>query len=99
MGGGMVIVEQRITIVHLSKPSHQTINDELQWLGSSLGLFNQRDKDKSCFRIFIELLKDAKQLENNIRGLSSEEMASRLALTRATVIHHLNRLQECGIVV
>ncbi|MBS3148406.1 helix-turn-helix domain-containing protein [Candidatus Woesearchaeota archaeon] len=32
-------------------------------------------------------------------GLTSDELADRLALTRATVIHHLNTLMERGIVV
>ena len=60
-----------------------------------MGLFNLRDKDKSCFRIFIELLKSARQN----RGLSSDELADSLGLSRGTVIHHLNRLMDAGLVV
>jgi len=86
---------QRITIVRSSKPVRQTINEELQWLGSSLGLFNLRDKDKSCFRIFIELVKTAKTGES----MSSDELAERLDLSRGTVVHHLNRLMDAGLVV
>ena len=86
---------QRITIIKTSKPSHSNINDNLQWLGGSLGLFNLRDKDKSCFRIFIELLKSAK----SDRAISSDELAASLALTRGTVVHHLNKLMESGIVI
>ena len=61
----------------------------------SLGLFNLRDKDKSCFRVFIELVKTAK------KGipLSSDELAYRLDLSRGTVVHHINKLIESGIVV
>ena len=85
----------KITIINIRKPLHKNVNQELQWLGSSLGLFNLRDKDKSCFRIFIELIKNAK------RGipLSSDEMAYRLGLSRGTVIHHIHRLVDSGIVV
>lgn len=72
-----------------------SVNDELQWFGSSLGLFGERDKDKSCFRIFIELIKAIKATG----GLSSDELAEHLGLTRATVIHHLNTLMERGIVL
>lgn len=71
------------------------MNDELQWFGTSLGLFGERDRDKSCFRIFIELIKAIKATS----GLSSDELADRLSLTRATVIHHLNTLMERGIVL
>jgi predicted transcriptional regulator len=91
----MRIVHQRFTIIHTRKPLHPTVNDELQWLGTSLGLFGERDKDKSAFRIFLELLKAAK------RGhpLSSDELAHMLKLTRGTVVHHLNNLMESGLVV
>ncbi len=86
---------QRITIINIRKPPHKNINQELQWLGSSLGLFNLRDKDKSCFRIFIELVKTAKQ---NI-PLTSDELAYRLSLSRGTVVHHLHKLLDSGIVI
>jgi len=90
-----VIFQHKITIVRLKKPHKQNVNQELQWLGSSLGLFNLRDKDKSCFRLFIELLKSAKRKES----LSSDELAYRLDLTRGTIVHHLNKLIEAGIVI
>lgn len=89
------IYQQKVTIATSRKPYEKTINEELQWFGQSLGLFNLRDRDKSCFRVFIELLKSAKRKQ----PLSSDELASRLNLTRGTVIHHINRLMESGIVV
>jgi predicted transcriptional regulator len=85
----------RITIIRIKKPEQDHINEELRFLGESLGLFNERDKDKSCFRIFIALLKS---LKTNHR-LTSDEIADRTNLTRGTVVHHLNRLMESGIVV
>lgn len=90
----MRTIHHRITIVNVRKPA-RSLNDELQWLGSSLGLFGLRDKDRSCFRVFIELLKAAK----TDNPLSSDEIAQRLRLTRGTVIHHINRLIEAGIVI
>ena len=86
---------QRITIFNIRKPIERNINEELQWLGSSLGLFNLRDKDKSCFRVFIELIKNAKFG----KPLSSDEIAYRLGLSRGTVIHHINKLIDAGIVL
>ena len=85
----------RITIMNIRKPAVKNVNQELQWLGSSLGLFNLRDKDKSCFRVFIELIKNAK------KGipLSSDELAYRLDLSRGTVVHHIHKLLESGIVI
>lgn len=86
---------KKITIIRINKPVERDINHELQWLGVSLGLFNLRDKDKSCFRIFIELLKAAKSRN----PISSDELALKLGITRGTVVHHLNKLMESGLVI
>ena len=91
----MAFIRQRITIINIRKPKEQNINEELQWFGTSLGLFNLRDKDKSCFRVFIELLKSAKQKQI----VTSDELASKLGLSRGTIIHHINKLLESGLVV
>ena len=91
----MAFIQQRITIIRLRRPETQSLNEELQWFGSSLGLFNLRDKDKSCFRIFIELLKASKVN----RSITSDELADHLDLSRGTVVHHLNKLMETGLVV
>ncbi len=91
----MAFIRQRITIVHIRKPAEHNVNQELQWLGSSLGLFNLRDKDKSTFRVFIELLKSAKA----DKMLTSDELAERLDLSRGTIIHHINKLIEHGLVI
>ncbi|MBI2652835.1 winged helix-turn-helix transcriptional regulator, partial [Candidatus Woesearchaeota archaeon] len=91
----MVFIRQRITIVNIRKPAEHNVNQELQWLGSSLGLFNLRDKDKSCFRVFIELLKSAKKNQPS----TSDELALRLSLSRGTIIHQINKLMESGLVI
>ncbi|MBI5066292.1 winged helix-turn-helix transcriptional regulator [Candidatus Woesearchaeota archaeon] len=90
-----MIIQKRITIIKITKPVEPTFNDVLQWFGDSLGLFHLRDKDKSCFRIFIELLKVAREG----LGLSSDEIAERTSLTRGTVVHHLNKLMESGLIM
>ncbi|MEK6938994.1 MAG: hypothetical protein AABX04_08200 [Nanoarchaeota archaeon] len=82
----------RLTIVKVRRTGRSNINDELQWIGTSLGLFNERDKDSSCFRVFITLVK-------NPKPQSSDEIAHKLSLTRGTAVHHLHRLMDSGIVV
>ncbi len=91
----MRFISQRITIIRTRRPAERSINQELQWLGQSLGLFNLRDKNKSCFRIFISLLRSTKQG----RPLSSDELAHNLDLSRGTVIHHINTLTDAGLVI
>ena len=91
----MIIREQRITIIRVSRPRHHNVNDELKWLGHSLGLFGERDKDSSLYRLFVELIKSRRS--NQL--LTSDELAHRVGLSRGTVVHHLNKLLESGIVV
>ncbi|MEM4756256.1 MAG: ArsR family transcriptional regulator [Candidatus Woesearchaeota archaeon] len=83
-----------ITLRKVRKPHEQQLNAQIKWLGDSLGLFSLRDKDSSCYRIFIELVKSSKLQ----KPLSSDEMAYRLNLTRGTVVHHLNKLMKAGLV-
>lgn len=90
----MAYTHQRITIVRISRPKAFSINDELQWFGSSLGLFGERDKDKSCFRLFISLMKASRRGE----PMTSNELSDELQLSRGTVVHHLNKLMEAGLV-
>lgn len=91
----MIIREQRITIIRVSRPRRHNVNDELKWLGHSLGLFTERDKDSSLYRLFVELIKSRRG--NHL--LTSDELAHRVGLSRGTVVHHLNKLLESGIVV
>lgn len=86
---------QRITLIRERRIPEGDINKELQWLGSALGLFSERDKDGSCFRVFIALVKKAPQQQ----ALSSDEIAEHLNLSRGTVVHHLTKLMESGIVI
>lgn len=91
----MDIIHQKITIIRYRRPAKKSLNDELQYFGDSLGLFGERDKDRSCFRIFIELLKSTRKN----RAMSSDEIALKTNLSRGTVIHHLHRLIEAGLVI
>jgi len=85
---------KKITIIRTEIPRDMTTNQQIQLFGGSLGLFNLRDKDKSCFRIFIVLLKNLKK-----DGMTSDELALKTKLTRGTVVHHLNKLMDSGIVI
>lgn len=85
----------KVTIIRESRPMSDNINSDLQWFCQTLGMFNLRDKERSCFRLFVELLKAAKK----DKAMSSDDLADKLGLTRATVIHHLNSLIASGLVI
>lgn len=82
---------KRITIISSEKPTQQSLNQEIQWFSNCLGMFSKRDKEKSRFRIFINLLKEK-------QPLSSEQIAQRSNLSRATVIHHIFELKNSGLI-
>lgn len=86
---------QQITIVKIRRGGKGNLNEELQWLAQSLGLFNLRDKDSSCFRVFITLVKSSR----NNTPLSSDEIAHKLNLTRGTAVHHLHKLINSGVAI
>lgn len=84
----------KITLLKIKRPEKQDINSQLQWFSQSLGLFSRRDKESSCFRIFITLV----EAKKSHRMLSSDEIADKANLTRATAIHHLKNLEQHGLV-
>ncbi len=83
---------KEITIIDLVDETECELNEKIKSFSNSLGMFNKRDKEKSCFRIFVNLLK-AKN------PISSDEIAERSRLSRATVIHHITKLRDSGIVI
>lgn len=90
-----MIIARKVTIIREIRAMRKgSVNEEIKWLGNSLGLFTLRDKDSSCYRIFVELLKNTKVNH----ALSSDDIALNLSLSRGTVIHHLNRLMNSGLV-
>lgn len=74
----------------LSKPH---LNDALLFISQNLGLFNERDKEKSCHRLFIQLI----QAKKENKTLNSQQLSLRSNLSRATVIHHMEKLVDLGI--
>jgi len=85
---------KKITINIEPIPESNT-NEQLHWISQALGLFNERDKEKSCHRIFVELIKAKK----DNKQVNSQDLADRSHLSRATVLHHLDKLIESNIVM
>ena len=86
---------KKVTLIKIKKPNEKEVNKDLQWFSKSIGLFNERDKESSCFRVFVELIKASR------KGipLTSDTLAFKSNLTRATVIHHLKKLIESGLII
>jgi predicted transcriptional regulator len=91
----MILRRNKITLYRSRRPNEDNINDELQWFCDSLGLFGERDRDKSCFRMFVVLLRSLRDAD----GMSSDEISEKVDLSRGTVVHHLHKLISAGLVV
>jgi predicted transcriptional regulator len=71
------------------------VKQDIEWICRSFGFLEPRDREKTAARIFSELLKASKRGE----GLSSDELAAKLKLSRGTMVHHLNKLMKSGLVI
>src|SRR3989344_1260954 len=87
-----MIEEFSITIKKIKRSKSSDLNNDIQIISQSLGLFTKRDKEKSCFRVFLEIIK-------NKNGMTAEDITLNTNLTRATVIHHLNYLMKSGLII
>jgi len=74
-----------------------TVNyeNDLEWICRSFGFLEPRDKRKTAYRIFKEIVEAARYN----KGLTSDELAQKLHLTRGTIVHHLNKMIKSGLVI
>ena len=82
-------------LLSVRKPSTAEYVADLEWFCRTLGFLESRDKQKTAYLIFKALLESA--VQNN--GLTSDELAEKLSLTRGTMIHHLNKMMKSGLVI
>jgi len=87
------LAEYRILDVRI--PSTVDYNQDVEWICRSFGFLEARDKRKTAARIFKLLLEAAREG----KGLSSDELAAKIGLTRGTIVHHLNKMIKGGLVI
>jgi predicted transcriptional regulator len=85
----------RIRFIRRKRPAERSIEDEVEWLCSSLGFCEQIDRDKTAAAIFRRLLESSHDGES----LRSDDIAERVGKSRGAVVNHLNKLIEAGLVV
>ena len=82
-------------LLDMKMPSTTDFERDVEWICKCFGFLESRDKDKTAAKIFRTLLDVAKEG----KGLSSDELAEKIGLTRGTMVHHLNKLAQSGIVI
>ena len=87
---------QQIIIKKIRSPAPGNLDSDIDYLCKSLGYFSQRDKQDTAGKIFRLLVREACEPEH---CLTSDEIASKLRLTRGAIVHHLNSFMAAGIVI
>jgi predicted transcriptional regulator len=87
------LAEYRIFIVR--KLSTIDFEKDLEWICRSFAFMEPRDKRKTAYNIFRAIVETARTNE----GLSSDQLAEKLALSRGTMIHHLKKMMKSGLVI
>jgi DNA-binding MarR family transcriptional regulator len=67
----------------------------MEWICRSFAFMEARDKKRTAYNIFRTIVETARASE----GLSSDQLAEKLALSRGTMIHHLNKMIKSGLVI
>ncbi|MBW2984278.1 helix-turn-helix domain-containing protein [Candidatus Woesearchaeota archaeon] len=86
---------KQFVVKKLREPTEKQLNEDIEWVCSSLGFMTPRDQDKTAFKILMALVNSAKEG----KGLTSEELARRVEPTIGSVIYHLKKLMKAGLVV
>jgi len=86
---------RQFTVKKLREPLENKLNEDIEWICSSLGFITPRDQDKTAFRILKALIQSAKEGG----GLTSEELTEHVEPTIGSVIYHLKKLMNAGLVV
>jgi predicted transcriptional regulator len=86
---------RQFTVKKLREPVEKKLDEDIEWVCTSLGFVTPRDQDKTALRILKALIVSAKDNE----GLTSEELTDYVKPTIGSVIYHLKKLMNAGLVV
>ncbi len=85
----------KIVIRRVEKPFSRGLDKELDWICRCLGFFEPIDREKTAASIFKEVVRASEEK----KPLTSTALAKRVDMSRGSVINHLNRLQQSGLIV
>ncbi|MFH1014176.1 MAG: helix-turn-helix domain-containing protein [Thermoplasmatota archaeon] len=86
----------KIRLKRLEIPPAGNVSEDIEFICRSFGYFSQRDKQGTAGKVFQVLVEDA---STDSKGLTSDEIAERLNLTRGAIVYHLNDFIEAGLVI
>ncbi|MBU0662638.1 helix-turn-helix domain-containing protein [Candidatus Micrarchaeota archaeon] len=84
----------KIVVRRVERPFSGRPMDDLDWICQSLGFFETIDKDKTASAVFKEIVTSTDKGE----ALTSTALATRVGMSRGSVINHLNNLLRAGLI-
>ena len=89
-------MSRTVLVKKMRSPAPGNIDEDIDFICKSFGYFSLRDKQDSAGRIFRLIVKEAC---GNDEGISSDDIANELALSRGAIVHHLNSFISTGLVI
>ena len=86
---------EELIIKNLKNLPERDMKKDLEWFCDSFGIIGERDKEKTGFKIFKIILNSTKEGD----PLKINDITVKTKLSRTTVIHHLRRMEETGLVI
>ena len=88
-------MSKQIIIKKIRLPAQGNLDNDIDFICKSFGYFTERDKQESAGRIFRMLVKESC---GHSDGLTSDEIANELQLSRGAIVYHLNSFITCGLI-
>jgi predicted transcriptional regulator len=85
-----------VLIKKIRLPAPGNVNEDINYICKSFGYFSLRDKQDSAGKIFQLLVK---QSCKHCNGISSDDIAKELDLSRGAIVHHLNNFIDSGLII
>ena len=83
------------TVKDIRLPVTKDRVSDVEWICQCFGFMEFKDEERTATRVFKALLDAGK----TGKGLTSQEIARKVKLTRGAVVHHLNRMIRSGLVI
>lgn len=85
----------RYVLIDVRRPLMKNLEEDVEWVARSFGFLETRDTAKTAAKIFAALLYAA----SDDRGISSDELAEKIDVTRGAIVHHLKKMMRSGLVM
>lgn len=86
----------KIKLKKIETPPPGDVRTDIDYICRSFGYFSQRDKNSTAGKIFRLLVRET---AGESTGLTSDQIAEKLDLSRGAIVYHLNSFINAGLVV